>query len=94
MPGTILLFGRNAAMMTLVDRQLSAAGLKSTGFMDEEALKAEIEKGKVRLLVIGGGVEAEPRARMKALCEARGILVYEHSGGPQSLPGHILKVLD
>lgn len=93
MPGTILLFGRNAAMMTLVDRQLSAAGLNSTGFVEEDALMSEMEKGQVRLLVIGGGVEDEPRARVKAYCDAKGILVFEHSGGPQSLPETITNAL-
>jgi ribosomal protein L30E len=93
MPGTILLFGRNAAMMTLVERQLAAEGMNAVGFMDEEELIAELNQGNAHLLVIGGGVEDEPRARVKEYCHQKGIMVFEHSGGPQNLPGNIASVL-
>ena len=80
-------------MMRIVDLQLKAAGVVAQGFMDEEELKAALDKGDARLLVIGGGVEDAPRARMKAYCAEKGILVLEHSAGPASLPGHIAQAL-
>lgn len=94
MDGTVCYFGRNAAMMALVGNQLKAAGIDAKGFMDEAELKAELELGKARMLVMGGGVEDEPRKRMKDFCQARGILVLEHFAGPDSLPGSISEVLD
>lgn len=90
---TVLFFGRNPAMMRIVDLQLKAAGVEARGYLDEEELKSALDRGDARLLVIGGGVEDGPRARMKAYCEEKGILVLEHSGGPTSLPGHIAQAL-
>lgn len=89
----ILFFGRNAAMMTLVDLELSAAGLNAKGFEDEKALLAEIDKGEIRLLVIGGGVEEGPRGRLKAYCADRKVQVLEHFGGASSLVDNITKAL-
>lgn len=65
MDGTVCYFGRNAAMMSLVGNQLKAAGIDAKGFMDETQLSAELELGHARMLVMGGGVEDEPRKRMK-----------------------------
>jgi hypothetical protein len=93
MPGRILYFGRNAAMMSLVGQQLSAAGMRAEGYMDEAILELELAKGDTKLLVIGGGVEDGPRARLKGLCAKQGILVLEHSEGPGSLPGNITNAL-
>jgi len=93
MDGTVCYFGRNAAMMALVGQQLKAAGIEAKGFMEETALGTELQQGHVRLLLIGGGVEDEPRARMKALCSELGILVLEHFGGPSSLPDNIASAL-
>ncbi len=94
MDGTVCYFGRNSAMMALVGNQLKAAGIHAKGFMDEAELKAELDLGHARMLVMGGGVEDEPRQRMKVFCEARGVLVLEHFAGPDSLPGTISEVLD
>lgn len=94
MDGTVCYFGRNAAMMALVGNQLKAAGIEAKGFMDEAELTAELELGHARMLVMGGGVEDEPRERMKDFCASRGILVLEHFAGPGSLPGTISEVLD
>jgi len=92
-PPVILFFGRNPAMMSIVDLQLKAAGIVATGYMDEDALVKAMDASPVHMLVIGGGVEEAPRARSKAICEARGILVLEHSGGPQHLPGNIKEAI-
>ncbi len=80
-------------MMALVGHQLAVAGLDAEGFMDEQLLEDRLTKGDTKLLVIGGGVEDEPRERLKRICDAHGILVLEHSGGPQSLPGSITEAL-
>lgn len=93
MEARVCYFGRNAAMMALVGQQLKAAGIEARGFMDESALRAALEEGQVRLLVMGGGVEDAPRARMKALCAERGVLVLEHHAGPASLPDTIAQAL-
>ncbi len=81
-------------MMALVDGQLRVAGIEARGFMDEALLITELEKGKARLLVMGGGVEDAPRERLKDYCSQRNILVLEHFGGPASLPGNITNALD
>ena len=93
MSGSIVYFGRNPAMMALVENQLKAAGIAATGYLDEEALMAVLAKGEVRLLVMGGGVEDGPRWRLKAYCQEHGILVLEHYQGPGSLPDSIGQVL-
>lgn len=89
----IYFFGRNASMMALVGQQLKAAGLNAQGFMDEEQLVAELDKGEVRLLVIGGGVEDAPRTRLRAYCAAHNVLMLEHFGGPAALVENIGTVL-
>lgn len=93
MPGRILYFGRNAAMMTLVGQQLKAAGMEAEGYMDEAQLETELAKGDTKLLVIGGGVEDTARERLKDICGRQGILVLEHSAGPGTLPGNIANAL-
>jgi|GEM_PF-877029 len=93
MDGTVCYFGRNAAMMALVGNQLKAAGIVAHGFMDEALLMQELDKGHTHLLVLGGGVEDEPRSRLKEYCSARAILVLEHFGGPGSLPSNISSAL-
>lgn len=80
-------------MMALVGHQLSVAGLDAEGFMDENKLMEQLNLGETKLLVIGGGVEDEPRERLKSYCNDHGIMVLEHSGGPQSLPGSITQAL-
>lgn len=89
----VLFFGRNPAMMAIVDLQLKAAGIHAQGFMDEHELLAALEAGTTRMLVIGGGVEEEARQRLKAHCQLLGVLVLEHNGGPQHLPGNIAHAL-
>lgn len=89
----IYFFGRNAAMMALVGQQLKAAGLNAQGFMDEDQLIAELDKGTARMLVIGGGVEEAPRMRLREHCATLNILVLEHHGGPGQLVEHIGQVL-
>ncbi len=80
-------------MMALVDQQLKAAGLKAQGFMDEQLLMAELALGQARLLVIGGGVEEEPRARLRKFCMDNNVLMLEHFGGPAQLVENIGTVL-
>jgi len=89
----ILYFGRNAAMMALVGHQLMAAGLDAQGFLDEVPLAAELMQGGVRLLIIGAGIEDEPRARLRALCAAQRILVHEHFEGLTTLEEHVTRLL-
>ncbi len=89
----VLFFGRNPALMTIVDLQLKSAGIEAKGYMDEAELAAALREGHPRMLVIGGGVEEEARARVKALCQEHGVLVLEHSGGPQNLPDTISDAL-
>jgi len=76
-------------MMSIVDLQLRATGITAQGFIRESELMAELSKGLTKMLVIGGGVEDEPRVRLKAWCTANNVLILEHSGGPQSLPEEI-----
>jgi len=94
MAGTrLLFFGRNPAMMALIDKELSAAGLEATGFLEEELLVAELQKGEVKLLIIGGGVEDEPRARLLKICADAGIQVHEHFAGPTALVDSVTNAL-
>ena len=85
----IYLFGRNPALMTIVDQQLKASGINARGFMEEGELTKALESGEAGMLVIGGGVEPDPRQRVKELCGRLGVLVLEHWGGPQMLPDDI-----
>ncbi len=89
----ILYFGRNAAMMALVGQQLKAAGMDAHGFGDEALLMTELAKGDVRLLVLGAGVEDEPRERLRAICAAGGILFHEHFEGPTALVERVTRLL-
>lgn len=91
--GSIYFFGRNAAMMALVDQQLKAAGLDAEGYMDKQLLMAQLDLGKAQILVIGGGVEDEPRARLRSYCTDHDILMLEHFGGPAQLVETIGSVL-
>lgn len=89
----VYFFGRNAAMMALVDQQLKAAGIVATGHMDEAALLADLAKGDAKLLVIGGGVEDDARTRLREACAQHNVLVLEHFGGPGQLVENIGGVL-
>lgn len=89
----IYFFGRNPALMTIVDQQLKAAGINARGFMDENELETALREGKAGMLVIGGGVEPEPRERVKKVCGQLGLLVLEHWGGPHMLPDDIEEAL-
>lgn len=89
----VYFFGRNAAMMTLVDQQLKAAGINAVDHMDEEALLADLAQGDAKLLVIGGGVEEEARLRLRDASRRLGLLVLEHHGGPAQLVDQIGGVL-
>ena len=80
-------------MMALVDQQLKAAGLDAQGFMDEQLLLTELAHGKARMLVLGGGVEDEPRERLRSYCTEHHILMLEHFGGPGQLIQDIGSVL-
>lgn len=81
-------------MMALIDRELSAAGLNADGFMDEEVLVEELQKGDIGLLIIGGGVEDAPRERLRKLCVSSGIKLHEHFAGPTSLVDSIASALN
>ncbi|MBL7950826.1 MAG: hypothetical protein JNM62_03840 [Flavobacteriales bacterium] len=89
----VYFFGRNAAMMALVDQQLKAAGIHATGHMDEQALLGDLAKGDAKLVVIGGGVEEEARTRLREACGRYNVLVLEHFGGPGQLVQNISGVL-
>ena len=89
----MIFFGRNPALMTIVDQQLRSAGIRAQGFMQEEQVMDAIERGEARMIVLGGGVEDGPRERIKGHCSKHGILVLEHSGGPQHLPQDIERAL-
>lgn len=81
-------------MMTLIERELSAAGIEATGFMDEALLASELQNNGTRLLIIGGGVEDAPRLRLRELCAAHGVKVHEHYGGPTALVDSIESALN
>lgn len=85
MPGTILFFGRNASIMALVDLQMRSAGYKTEGYMEEDDLRRRLEQSPVALLVLGGGVEDGPREQLRRYCQAKGIRLLEHFGGPDRL---------
>lgn len=89
----IFYFGRNDSMMALVGQQLTAAGMDAHGFRDETVLAGALAKGDVRLLVMGAGVEDEPRERLRALCAAHDILFHEHFEGPTALVEHVTRLL-
>lgn len=89
----ILYFGRNASMMALVGHQLTAAGMDAQGFQEEAPLASELVKGGVRLLILGAGVEDEPRERLRAICVGQGILFHEHFEGPTALLDHVTRLL-
>lgn len=89
----VYFFGRNPAMMALVDQQLKAAGIDAKGYLEEEALVADLASGDAKMLVIGGGVEDAPRARLREACEQHKVLVLEHFGGPGPLVEQIGSVL-
>lgn len=81
----IVFFGRNPAIMALVKHQISSLGHAVEGYLDETDLDARMRRGPVALLVLGAGVEHEPRMNFRALCMELGIRLYEHEGGPDNL---------
>lgn len=80
-------------MMALIDKELSAAGIAATGFLEEELLVTELRKGQVDLLIIGGGVEDEPRVRLLKICSDAGIKVHQHFAGPTALVDSVTNAL-
>jgi hypothetical protein len=93
MSGTIVFFGRNNAIMALVQRQISADGHLSEGFLEEADVGTRLRKGGVSLLVLGGGVEEGPRERCRALCRELNVRLLEHYGGPEALSRNIAEAL-
>jgi hypothetical protein len=93
MSGTIVFFGRNPAIMALVERQIRAGGHTSEGLLDEAAVEARLRQGGVSLLVLGGGVEDGPRERCRALCRELNLRLLEHFGGPEALSRNITEAL-
>lgn len=89
----IYYFGRNPSMMALVGQQLKSAGYDPLPFRDEHELARALPTGDARLLVIGGGVEEEPREELKALCAKHGVLVFENFGGPTALVENLERML-
>ena len=81
----VIFFGRNPAIMALVKHQISSLGHVVEGYLDETALRERLRGGRVALLVLGAGVEREPRANCHALCRELGIRLLEHQGGPDNL---------
>ena len=81
----VIFFGRNPAIMALVKHQISSLGHVVEGYLDETALSERLRGGRVALLVLGAGVEREPRANCHALCRELGIRLLEHQGGPDNL---------
>ena len=81
----IVFFGRNPAILALVKHQLSALGHAFEGYLDENEMNARLRGGPVALLVLGVGVEHEPRMNSRALRMELGIRLYEHEGGPDNL---------
>lgn len=81
----IVFFGRNPAIMALVKHQISSLGHAVEGYLDESELNTRVRNGPVALLVLGAGVENEPRMNCRALCKELGIRLYEHEGGPDNL---------
>lgn len=71
--------------MALVDLQMRSAGYKTEGYMEEDDLRSRLEQSPVALLVLGGGVEDGPREQLRRYCQAKGIRLLEHYGGPDLL---------
>ena len=82
---TIIFFGRNPAIMALMQQQISALGHTVEGFLDEPEMAARLRARTADLLVLGPGVETEPRMNCRALCTELGIGLLEHEGGPDQL---------
>ena len=82
---SIVFFGRNPAIMALVKHQISALGHTVEGYLDEDKMNARLRGGPVALLVLGPGVEQQPRMNCRALCAELGIRLIEHEGGPDNL---------
>ena len=81
----IVFFGRNPAIMALVQRQISSLGHTTEGYLQEVEMHTRLRKGSVALLVLGPGVETGPRMNCRALCRELGIPLVEHEGGPDHL---------
>lgn len=71
--------------MALAKHWILALGHPVEGFLEETELNQRLRSGPVALLVLGPGVEQEPRINCRALCEALGIRLIEHAGGPDNL---------
>ncbi len=85
----IVFFGRNPAIMALVKHQIAALGHAVEGYLVESELSERLRGEPVALLVLGAGVEREPRANCHALCKELGIRLLEHEGGPDNLSRNV-----
>lgn len=81
----VVFFGRNPAIMSLVQGQISSLGYTTEGYLVEAEMEARLRKSPVALLVLGPGVETGPRMNCRALCKELGIPLVEHEGGPDHL---------
>ena len=85
----VVFFGRNPAILALVKHQISALGHPVEGYLDEADLMIRLRGAPVALLVLGPGVETEPRMNCRALCGKLGIRLIEHEGGPDKLSRNV-----
>lgn len=75
--------------MALVKQQISALGHPVEGYLEEADLTIRLRGGPVSLLVLGPGVETEPRMNCRAMCKELGIRLVEHEGGPDNLSRNV-----
>ena len=81
----IVFFGRNPAIMALMKHQIASLGHEVEAFLEEREMVACLREGAVALLILGPGIETEPRMNCRALCRELGVRLLEHQGGPDDL---------
>lgn len=79
-PHRIGILGRQPQMLQRALEMAVAAGLDAIGSAREDETLARIADGRLRALVIGGGVEAASRVAMQAACAAAGAEAIPVSG--------------
>ena len=79
--------------MALVKHQLASRGHAVEGYLEEDDLYERLKQGPVAVLVLGPGVEQEPRARCRAMCAELVLPLVEHNGGPDALVRNVEEAL-
>ena len=96
MPINILVMGRHADMMEKVLLLLKQLGYEQvTGMLTNEEVVAALLTKQYRVLIIGGGVDAETRQMIIALLAEKNIptKIVAHFGNPATLDEEIKNVI-